>query len=376
MSDTPSMSLSVRIEHATQGQAAGRRRHDLRIGRQPAYVDGDRADENSVILATPTPAVLRRECEARRSQRETVRRMRSDAAVMTSSIITWGRGLQPHVEALSREEQDDLHQAVAEAVAAHCGSDLVGLVVHRDETALHGHGAMPAVRLDGTPISKGLSPAVLSAMQDVAMTAASRWLPMIKPPIRKTARIARGDDASAIYHRSVRQLHDDLPKEIEAREVELRVAEDRVAEMEGRVAKARAAAQGNDVKAEKAAKRLATYERRLAARQEELLAAEAKISATQTAQADIDLRVEAAVADGVQRGISQGVDIVCAVVRDDIRIKDERIQVAPALRPVLRPIWPSISKTVVSIIGWWQGVSRPEREAIRDRMDRDDGPVL
>ena len=370
------MSLSVRIEHATQGRAAGRRRHDLRIGRQPVYIDGDREDENSVILATPTPAVLRRECETRRSQRQTVRRMRTDAAVMTASIITWGRGLQPHVEALSREDQDDLHRAVAEAVAEHCGSDLVGLVVHRDETALHGHGAMPAVRLDGTPISKGLSPASLSAMQDIAMTAASRWLPMIEPPTRKTDRIARGDDASVIYHRSVRQLHDDLPKEIEARESELRVAEDRVAEMEGRVEKARVAAQGDDEKAQKAAKRLATYERRLAVRQEELLSAEAKISAAQVAQADIDRRVEAAVADGVQRGIAHGVDIVCAVVRDDIRIKDDRIQMAPALRPALRPIWPSISKAVVSIIGWWQGVSGPEREAITDRVDRDDGPGL
>ena len=376
MSDTPSMSLSVRIEHATQGQAAGRRRHDLRIGRQPAYVDGDRTDENSILLSTPTPAVLRRECESRRSQRETLRRMRSDAAVMTSSIITWGRGLQPHVEALSREDQDDLHLAVAQAVAEHCGSDLVGLVVHRDETALHGHGAMPAVRSDGTPISQGLSPAALSVMQDVAMRVASRWLPTIEPPTRKAARIARGDNASAIYHRSVRQLHDDLPKEIEDREAELRAAEGRVSEMEDRVATARAAAQGDDIKAAKAAKRLMTYERRLADRQEELRAAEAKIAAARVVQADIDRRVEAAVADGVQRGIAQGVDIVCAVVRDDIRIKDDRIQMAPALRPALRPIWPSISKAVVSIIGWWQGVSGPEREAIADRVDRDDGPAL
>jgi chromosome segregation ATPase len=54
----------------------------------------------------------------------------------------------------------------------------------------------------------------MSQMQEIA---AAVWSDLgIERGERKSERIARGDDADKIYHRGVKQLHEDLPKEIKS----------------------------------------------------------------------------------------------------------------------------------------------------------------
>lgn len=42
--------VSVRIEPKTMSKAQFQRRHDFRIGKQPAYVDGDRSELNRHLM--------------------------------------------------------------------------------------------------------------------------------------------------------------------------------------------------------------------------------------------------------------------------------------------------------------------------------------
>lgn len=216
LNDGPSMAISIRFEHRAQVPMASRYRHDLRKGPQPWYILMHRSSENSEIVPYTTIRDLKQLCVERREQRQMRRAMKSTAAIGSSFLISFGKGLQPHVEALSVDQQDALYKAVADAVADRLGNQVVGLVAHRDESAPHAHGVLPAVGPDGRPMSKVITRRVASEIQQIAEDATRPFLPMIGPRKKKGDRIYDGDDPVTIYHRSVRQLHDDLPRELAA----------------------------------------------------------------------------------------------------------------------------------------------------------------
>jgi len=118
---------------------------------------------------------------------------------------------------------------------------------------------MPSFHPDGRPLSKIMTPAIAARLQDVAAEEIARFAPGIVRGVRKADRVARGEDASRIYHRSVRELHQDLPHELDA-------ARARVEEMRDRVTALEAKAELS----ERETKRLATYRARLDVRQHEL----------------------------------------------------------------------------------------------------------
>lgn len=269
MEKIPSMALSARFRHRSESSAKNDVRHEMRIGLQPKYVDGSRTADNSVIIKPESPAKLRKLCIERREQRDMSRAPKITMSVSSSLIITFGVGLQKHVHNLSVDDQDALLEAVAKAVTDHVGIELTGLVGHRDETAFHGHGQSPAYNSEGQPMGKVITQKIASEIQTVAMEAAREFLPMIERGKKKAERIADGEDPSAVYNRSVKELHEDLPQEIAAARKQLDTALSRVAEMEGRVAELKAKEELNAAQA----KRLATYERRLVARKAEEVAA-------------------------------------------------------------------------------------------------------
>ncbi len=215
-----SHAIIIRLEHRSRSGTASDVRHDLRRGKVPNYVDPARTSLNSILLDGPTPAAMRAECVRRRDLQPRQRVMRTSAAVSARLLIGWGKGIQPAVRALGPEQQDALYTEVAEALAARLGTALVALVVHRDETAPHAHGRFHARTPSGDPLSKLLRPTVMSELQDIATEVAQRHLPGVRRGTPKSERLARGDDASAIYNRRVRQLHVDLPMEIAALEEE------------------------------------------------------------------------------------------------------------------------------------------------------------
>ena len=263
--------ISTRIRHNPAGQAKGQRRHDTRAGDMPAYVDASRTAGNSELIPPMMEAALRDECQRRRTVRG-LRAMARNSAIATVGIITYSTDAQPIVEALPRDEQDRLIRATAEALAAEMGTTLTGLVVHRDESAIHAHYQMPAIRLDGHPVSKRVD---TRRLQDVA---AEPWAHLgITRGKPKAERQARGEDASAWVHRSVRRLHDDLPAEIEAAKAKVAAAEEKARVAADRLAKAEAKAEAAEGQVEQLQRRVETYERRAADAQAALQAARTEI---------------------------------------------------------------------------------------------------
>jgi hypothetical protein len=179
--------------------------------------------------------------------------MAKDAAVSISGIVTFSTDAQPAIDALPKAEQDRRFLLAAEAVADHLGTDVAGVAVHRDESAIHCHFTLYGFGQDGQPVSRKLKKKVLSQLQDVAATAFGDL--GITRGKRISERIRDGEPYSKTINRSVRELHRDLP-------VELATAQAKVAEVQKQVADTRAernAGTGN----------LAKLEKRLADRQAE-----------------------------------------------------------------------------------------------------------
>jgi hypothetical protein len=230
-----SMTASIRVETRTTSSAGGQHSHDLRVGRQPDYVDSSRSHLNSTPVPYLSPSRLSSICLDRRKSRADLvgakrqpRSMKRDAAIGVAGIITFGKAAQPHIENLSHDEQDRLFMESAQAVAKKLETSLDGLSVHRDESAIHAHFQMTGYGLDGSPLSKKIDIKMCSVLQDIGAK------PFLKFGISRGEkigdRISRSDDYSKTIHRSVRQLHSDLPKE-------LKTAQNRVFEMESRVEK-------------------------------------------------------------------------------------------------------------------------------------------
>jgi len=212
-----SMTVSVRIEGKKARATSGQVKHDIREGNQPEYVDQEKTKLNSVLVEPMPESELKNLCEQRRIEAGAKRKMRSDASVSQIGIITFGTEAQKVIEKLTPEQQDFYFKKAASDAASHCKNEITGLVVHRDESAIHAHFQMPAICRDGKPQSKkGID---FGELQDkVAVGFESLG---INRGVKKEVRKDRGEPESAYIHRSVKQLHEDLPKEIKAAEKRL-----------------------------------------------------------------------------------------------------------------------------------------------------------
>jgi len=185
----------------------------MRIGLQPPHVNQSLSHNNSVLIPEKTTAELQEICIERRAERHCQRKMKSNAAIATVGLISLSKSAQRIFNTLSITEQDTYFRSAAEAVSNNLKTTLSGLVVHRDESAIHSHFQIPAFALDGTPVSKK---AHYSALQDIVGKVVESL--GITRGIKKTIRIKNGEDKSAYIHHSVKQLHYDLPLEISALE--------------------------------------------------------------------------------------------------------------------------------------------------------------
>ncbi|MDE1132192.1 MAG: plasmid recombination protein [Ascidiaceihabitans sp.] len=364
-----SKAISIRVKHAHRSRYKNQRRHDLRIGHQPSYVDGDRVDLNRVVVDLPLPAQITQRAKELRKRTNPNRAMRADAAIATIGIITFGHAAQPIFEALTHEQQDAAYLEVAERIAEEYDTTLRGLVVHADETAPHAHVVWDCRDHNGVPMSHVMKG---SRLQDIAADVIAKHAPDIVRGIRKSARIARGDNPSQIYNRSVQQLHQDLPLEVAAKEYELESLNDRVDEMQARVSKLEA----KEVLNEKEAKRLTTYRNRLAARVKEYNEAKAALEAKEykARQQDAALRIKERVLDIAEDQLDGREDNQDR--RDgELQLREEEVT---RRETILDKITDDISK-MISDIADRLGVGKSLR-AIRDRLKSarnelgDDGP--
>lgn len=276
----------VRIASAKASAYAGQRKHDLRKGAQPSYVDATKADDNETLIAPPTPGELRKVNEARRSLRATQRAMRSDAAVAFVGILTFGAEAQRVFEALKPKKQAQAFRDAAEAVAERLNTSLAGLVIHRDESAVHAHFVLPAYDLDGNPLTGTVKRQTLKDLQDAVAKAFQKHAPAIERGRSVAERVEAGATRAETIHKTVRQLHADLPADLAAKEAEVAAAAARVEEMRARVEKLEAKADLTD----KEAKRLETYQARL----------EERVAAQEAAQAEAERLAQVARDDAAQ----------------------------------------------------------------------------
>ncbi len=254
--DANPRAISTRIRSIHSVATSGQRRHNLRLGPQPAYVDAARTPLNRVLVPDLTGGAMRWICDQRReaSGRVRQRKVSDRAAVSVAGIITFGKEAQIWVGSLPDKAQDQMFRAVAEAIARHLNTSLHGLVVHLDETAIHAHYQLAAVNHHGAPVSKSTTKQVLNQLQDLAAEVARNFDPRIERGNRKTDRLAAGARLSDVMNRSVKQLHQDLPHEIRARQDELSAVNEALSAAQAAQKQAREKARKNEELAAKARK--------------------------------------------------------------------------------------------------------------------------
>ncbi|CTQ51322.1 hypothetical protein JDO7802_03361 [Jannaschia donghaensis] len=211
--------------------------------------------------------------------------MKSNAAIVTAGIITFGHEAAAMFERLEAETQDAAFLALATAVADRLGTRLEGLVVHLDETTIHAHYELRGYDDAGTPISKVATFKVMSELQDLTADIMGRFCPGIERGHKKWSRINAGADYADTLNRSVRELHQDLPAEIETRKAEVELLRKDEAELEASAAKTRQYLAKLRAKAElnaKEEKRLDVYQARLAKKEAEQADVIAKLEEAMT----------------------------------------------------------------------------------------------
>ncbi|QLL42054.1 plasmid recombination protein [Sulfitobacter pontiacus] len=213
---------STRLQSKTMSQAYGQRRHDLRIGKQPNYVDLDRKELNRTLVPQRPLPDIRNEITELRRRRGAQRALKSNAAILKSGIITFGTEAAKMFNALPHSQQDAAFIELTQLLAKRLETRVEGLVVHLDETQIHAHFELRAFASDGQPICKLMNRSALSEFQDMTADVMRRFCPDIQRGNSKRDRLKAGAPYSDTLNRSVRQLHEDLPYEIAQREKAVR----------------------------------------------------------------------------------------------------------------------------------------------------------
>lgn len=192
--------------------------HDLRRGPQPGYVDGTRSHLNTTIVAYKKGRQLRDICNTRRSKRATSRKLKSNAGVAVIGLIGFGIEAQEYFKSLSPGRQLAAYRRIARAIAERANTTLEGLVVHADETAPHAHFVLAGYNMDGEPLSGLMKKGMLSDFQSIAAEEIQRFEKRIERGRRRWERLEAGASYAETIHKSVRQLHAEIPADLAAAE--------------------------------------------------------------------------------------------------------------------------------------------------------------
>lgn len=385
----------VRVEIRDAQGYANQRRHDLRIGAQPAYVNPDPPEPNHVFIQPLTTQELKALARERRAQRETVRAMKSNAGIAVVGIIGFGIEAQKMFEALGSEDQEQALRAAVARVAADLQTTVTGLVLHLDESARHAHFSLCGYDVTGQPLSTWMGRGVLRELQTALHEELSSFMPDLERGRSRKARAEAGAAPHELVNRSVDELHIDLPFEIAEKRKELAALEEKIRTNEARAEKARIKAEAEDDRAAKALKNVETYQRRATEAREQVAGLEAQvrdlearleaIQAAKTAaeegrdRAQEEVRVaeeRAATAESRLREMDQiisdaaalAVEAAAAVITGSLcqnnQGKWEVRKGAPSPER-LTPLWKHLRPAMERVARWWDGV-RGRVEALPD----------
>lgn len=276
--DANPRAISVRLKGLSQSKVYGQRNHDHRKGPQPKYVDMGRAHLNRTIVSPRPVAVIKDEVKALRQGR--LREIKSTACIVTSGIITFGHVAAQWFEDLSIDDQNATFLAVASDIAARLNTRVEGLVVHCDEATIHAHFELRGYSNAGEPLSKVTKPTIMSEVQDIAAAAAQRYCPLIERGNKKYVRLAAGADYADTVNKSVKQLHRELPQDLEHLKQKVTATAVEIEDLEASAAKTRRllkVLEGERALSERELKRAAIYKRRLEEKEAALSALDAQL---------------------------------------------------------------------------------------------------
>lgn len=273
----------VRLAAASAAKTGGQRKHDLRIGKQPGYVDESRSALNRILIQPKTAAEMRSRAGERRARLPRKRAMKSNAAVSFSGIITFGHLAHLRFERLTPDQQDAAFLDLARAVADRHKADLTGLVVHVDEAGLHAHFQMDAYDEDGNALSDQIDRKALREVQDLTAEIMGRHCSGIERGRGKVERLRAGAEPAEVVYKLPAEMRRKLARDIEQAEKARADLEAERGTLAARVEKLKAY---GDELTEKGAKQLETAQRRLEAREAAIREASETLERLQNAARD------------------------------------------------------------------------------------------
>ncbi len=217
--------LSARVMFKTLKQAVGQHHHNDR-SKVPSYCDPERIGLNKTLKAFPTETykkrngdVLTREVSLRSMademessyKKEIGRKWQSNSCHFIDGVLTFSSSADLSDKALldqcalrTMEAIINKHELRKDA--------LIEMVRHEDETRTHYHFMLKNQRLNTTSARRSFDRVACSELQDLA--GAEFACMGIHRGTPKQERIDKGEPKHKYIHRTVKQLHEDLPREL------------------------------------------------------------------------------------------------------------------------------------------------------------------
>lgn len=228
-----SLTVSVRTEYVNAKKLAFQQKHDGRERKRiPHYINPELSRLNECVidkgisakeLLETNRAVRQKAVEEGRCPLKRIRSIKNTDAIAYRGIITWGTEAQKIINSLDGETQKKLYLEIARRISKEAEVPLLSLYIHRDEQAPHAHFTMNKFKRDGSTVN--LKKQDLKRFQDIAGEVCGEFGLPISRGVPKEQRIAEGAPAWEYLHKTVRELHESLPKELEMKEQELRQIE-------------------------------------------------------------------------------------------------------------------------------------------------------
>ena len=224
--------VSVRVKGLRSPRSPGAFGHDSRTGYVPKNVDQSRSHLNKVLIGDMTLETLTesQQEQSARIRAFTKRAPRKDANYYISGIITFSKEARDDVNSQPPDEQA---KAFIEDLSRSLNLKILYAIRHSDESTNHYHFMLENIDGEGRAKARTLNKKALSALQDRAGETFEKI--GIKRGIKKKERLENGEPYAKTVHRTVQQLHTDLPKEISIQESKLDRIQKKVAEFTAQV---------------------------------------------------------------------------------------------------------------------------------------------
>ena len=164
-----SKAACLRIKTCSPAKARYQRRHDMRVGKLPAYVDDSRSHLNRCLVSPrPFPAISS-EIDALRGKAGCERKRKTNAAIVVAGLIGFGRDVQNDFCELPEMQQDAAIITLVKALAQLLETVVESIDIHRDESAFHAHFSLRAYNHHGQPLTACLTPSLMSDLQSLTL---------------------------------------------------------------------------------------------------------------------------------------------------------------------------------------------------------------